>query len=271
MNLKEIRHCIVFGDSAAGCLKYFLSSTNCFENINIINIADDFSCGPLNKYGTGEGKENRIEWIDRLLSMTHADDEMKAYCHRRINSCVDILRNIGTSEKVLVWYANNVSDQIGLRFLSSILRNVDNLYGVNISEALIDENMPLPYTLKSLAEVSPNDIEFFLPCCAPISNSCREILRRSWQAISDDKHTLRILENGEVVFVDDVYYDSLIIEECSHQYVVCARVVGNVLSESEQLVSDLIIDWRIRVLLEKRRIAGKGFFKTMRDFYVKKM
>ncbi|MBF9019074.1 hypothetical protein HNV09_025960 [Oceanispirochaeta sp. M2] len=64
--------------------------------------------------------------------------------------------------------------------------------------------------------------------------------------------------------------DSAIIRKCSFRYAICAKIVGEVLGESEQFLGDLLIDWRIRILLENRIIRGKGTFKTMRDFAIRK-
>jgi hypothetical protein len=272
MDFNSIEHHIVFGDSAAGCLKYYLSNTKKIKKSNVINISDDFSCGPLSKYETKEGESNRNNWFDQLLLKTHVDEETRKYFNDRIKIFKDSLRKIGKTEKVLVWYGNNISDFIGLKYISSILNNYDNnIYGINVSEELIDEKKFDFYNPRSLAEISPENIESLLPSCKLIDNTLWNIFQENWRAISDNNYILRILDESEITFVDENYYDSLIIKKCSFRYAVCAKIVGKVMGESEQLVGDLIIDWRIRILLEKKMIEGKGIFKTMRDFSVRRL
>lgn len=271
MNLNSIRYHIVFGDSAAGCLKYFLSNIKNVKDKNVISISDDFSCGPLKKYDTKEGELNRVLWMDQLLEMTHADSETKKYYHDRISIFKDSLRNIDKTEKILIWYANNISDYIGLRYLSSILDNNDkNIYGINVSETLNSEKTSGSYKTISLGEISPENLELYLPRSKNIDNTLWTEFYQNWCTITDNNFTLRILDKSQVAYVDDTYYDPLIIRKCSFKYAFCAKIVGNVLGESEQLVGDLLIDWRIRILLENKIIRGKGTFKTMRDFTVRK-
>jgi hypothetical protein len=54
-------------------------------------------------------------------------------------------------------------------------------------------------------------------------------------------------------------------------FVVAARVVGEVLGRSSQMVSDLYIDWRIRQLLKAGKLKSKGPLISMRDFSIKRI
>ncbi|MBF9018998.1 MULTISPECIES: DUF1835 domain-containing protein, partial [unclassified Oceanispirochaeta] len=212
MNLYSIRYHIVFGDSAAGCLKYFLSNIKNVKATNVISISDDYSCGPLNNYDTKEGESNRILWMDQLLEMTHTDSESIKYYHDRISIFKDSLRNIEKTERIIIWYANNISDYIGLRYLSSILDNNDmNIYGINVSKSLNSEKTYGSYKPKSLGEISPENLELYLPSCKNIDNTLWTEFYKNWCTITDNNYTLRILDKSEVAYVDDTYYDPLIM------------------------------------------------------------
>ena len=71
-----------------------------------------------------------------------------------------------------------------------------------------------------------------------------------------------------MIFVDDTYYDSLIVKNCKLRYMNCSRVIGRIMSGT--MVSELLVDWRIRILLEKKFLIGKGPFKLARNFAIRR-
>lgn len=69
--------------------------------------------------------------------------------------------------------------------------------------------------------------------------------------------------------VDESYYDNEILENCTFNFKMAARVIGATMGKSAQVVGDTYIDHRVRKLIENGRIEYRGRLKTMRDFEIR--
>lgn len=65
--MKEFVH-IVFGDSAAGTLRYFFKKNQNEYEGDVINFREEYSVGPLYEIDTEAGHRKRIKWVEKLLN-----------------------------------------------------------------------------------------------------------------------------------------------------------------------------------------------------------
>ncbi|MGB5824478.1 MAG: DUF1835 domain-containing protein, partial [Proteocatella sp.] len=258
---------IVFGDSAAGTLRYFFKSNQNEFKGQIINFIEELSVGPINGIDTDAGFKKRIQWFKEMLKAVSVYDYFEDV-EKMFVDTYDSIKNLDPASKVVIWHGANADNQIALRCLAQMLKN-EELYEVNVSESYIEDSRNNLYSPRSLAECAPEKIEKLLPTMKKLENEKRNNLKTDWALLAASKEELRILVDGIVVGVDESYYDDEILSNCTPDFRKAARVIGDTMGRSEQLVSDTYIDYRVRKLIEIGKLEYRGKLESMRDFEIR--
>ena len=255
---------IVFGDSAAGVLRHFLNKGESEFDGNIMNFRDDFSLGPLYEIDTEEGLKRRLEWFKRIFEKTGELD----WFEEAARGIVDAYRKVillGQGANIIVWHGENASNQAGLRYLSSVLDEKD-MYELDVSKACRAVRGENEYIPRSLAEISPEEIGDIISHVKKVEMEKHAVLKDEWESLRKSLENLRILREEGIVGVNDEYYDDEILSSCTFNFKKAARVIGEAMGKSEQLIGDMYIDYRLRALIESKKIECRGTLKSMRDF-----
>ncbi|KDR95886.1 protein of unknown function [Peptoclostridium litorale DSM 5388] len=258
---------IVFGDSAAGVLRYFLNKGEHEFNGKVINFSDDFSIGPIYEIDTEEGFRRRLEWFRSVFEKIGELDWFEEAAKGIVDS-YEKVRSVGQGANIIVWHGENASNQAGLRYLSSVLDEKD-MYELDISKAIGTVRGENEYIPRSLAEMSPEDIGDIIFHVKKVEKEKHAALKEEWKHLRDSPENLRILKGEGVFGVNDEYYDDEILLSCTYNFKKAARVIGKIMGKSEQLIGDMYIDYRLRALIESKKIEGRGSIKRMRDFDVR--
>lgn len=259
---------IVFGDSAAGNLKYFFkNSENKFKG-EIINFREDYSIGPIYESDTEYKLKKRIEWFEKILKQISIYEYFENI-HKEFIDAYESIKNIEIDSKIIIWYGENTSDEVGVRYLNSILRNRE-LYEVNISESYIVDFYGNRYKPRALAECSPEEIENIILNMKKIEKEKCNSLINEWEVIRVSKENLRILKDHKIIEVDESYYDNEILSNCTADFENAAKIIGMTMGKSQQLIGDTYLDYRIRKLIESGKVEYRGKLETLRDFQCRK-
>ena len=93
----------------------------------VIGIKDNLSYGPISHIENTEDQNNRLNWLKE--NMTNYDH----YSYEELKQ----LKDIESHEPIIIWTAENASEQTGLRFLMYLLKDWSNdIYILNTSEAI---------------------------------------------------------------------------------------------------------------------------------------
>ncbi len=258
---------IVFWDSAAGTLKYFFENNESEYKGEVINFREDHSTGPLFEIDTEKGLKKRIEWFEKMLKAVSEYDYFKDIVKDFIDTYEDI-KNIDLDSKIVIWCGENTVDQVGLRYLSTLFRNRE-LYEVNVSDSYINGYDGKRYKPRALGECSPEAIEHLILTMKKIEKEKHKNLVNEWEILRTSKENLRVLKNNNLIGVDESYYDEDILSNCTFNFQKASRVIGSTMGNSDQLVSDMYIDYRVRKLVESGKVEYRGKLETMRDFEIK--
>ncbi len=257
---------IVFGDSAAGLLKNYFEYTS-GQQEEVISFREDHSTGPINEIDTENGLQKRIQWFKKMFQVVKIDgyfDDVE----KEFIEAYEKIKNIGLDASVVIWHGENTADQVGLRYLSALLSN-RTLYEVNVSEAYRMQLSEIKYKPRSLAECMPEEVELVLATRKKIDiTRCLQLVS-SWEVLRHSKETLRVLKDNRVIGVDESYYDKAILSNCTFNFQKALRIVGYTMGESDQLVGDTYIDYRLRQLIESGKIEYRGRLDSMRDFEIR--
>ncbi|MBF8983849.1 DUF1835 domain-containing protein [Lutibacter sp. B2] len=258
---------IVFGDSAAGTLKYFFENNQHECKGKIINFREDHATGPLYEIDTKKGFQKRIKWFEQMFKEVFIDDYFENI-EKEFMYTYEMIKNMGQDLKIVIWYGENTADQVGLRYLSGLLRNRE-LYEVNVSDSYVASYNGNRYKPRAFGECAPEEIDHLILKMKKIEKEKYNHLINDWEVLRTSKENLRILKNNEIIGVDESYYDHDIVSNCTFNFTKVARIIGKTMGKSNQLVGDTYIDYRVRKLIESGKVEYQGKLETMRDFEIR--
>ncbi|WFD10195.1 DUF1835 domain-containing protein [Tepidibacter hydrothermalis] len=258
---------ITFGDSAAGTLKYFFKTNKNEFNGEIINFREDYSIGPIYEIDTEIGLKKRIEYFEKIFNKISVDEYYEDIEKEFIHTYKSI-KDIDPDSKVVIWYGKNTNDQVGLSYLSSLLRN-KNLYEVNVSDSYITSYNENGYNPRAFGECAPEEISHLILTMKKLEKEKCNFLINDWEDLRKSKENLRILKDNKIIGVDESYYDNDILSNCTFNFKKAARIIGATMGKSDQLIGDTYIDYRVRALIESEQVEYRGKLETMRDFEIR--
>lgn len=255
---------IVFGDSAAGNLKQFLSN-ECAED-KVIALRDNLSFGPIANLDEDEGASKRFDWLE---SMFVDNDVIKA--HEMIEQLDDEkkLNKILESDENIFWVGPNAYAELGLLRVCSLLsKEGKNNFIVKFPDFKMEFQNGNTFFAKSLGSILTNHIQKIMKYKKKLSLEEINEYSAKWNEISKVNSLLRV-RNAEFDFnsVKENYFDKQILSECSKEMQKAAALVGKLVSKYA-LDVDFIL-YRIRFLVTKKQLITRGDLSSMRLFNVK--
>ncbi|WP_377864672.1 DUF1835 domain-containing protein [Bacillus sp. R86525] len=260
---------ITFGDSAYGNLKYVFQKNNEYKNEKVICINEDFSIGPIYKLESTKGIQERKQWLKEVLTTIGPTSEIDYldWIETTLKQNPQIVEEIPSGSKVILWHGENVSDAIGLRFVLSLLQNKNiHFEEVNVTDfshhieyKVQDlQDKEIPYVLKSLREMPSELILEALQMKKELSQVQVHSLIQDWEKWSQTNGVLRIIEDGQITTVSEDYYDVSILENTSNEYQRVSRIVGEVMGKNEQRIGDTYLTFRVHQLIQQGKLNYQG-------------
>lgn len=280
-DLKKVRSCpkrsravkavhIAFGRATAGSLKMMLKESGKEQEESTIAFPEIFSIGPLRRLDSKKGRLKRLEWLKaRLNDFFDELEEEYHYFEKEIAA----LNSISDHVRVIIWAGENAYEQTGLRFVHQLLHKKPNdIFHIHTSKAF-------PYIIHS-GELSDEKLRLIYEKGhhkSSVTAEERLSLAEEWKALSQEDSVLRIWEDRRIKSVEETFYDSFIIEKAKQlqrsrskkDFIVCPRVIGEVLGHLDDRIGDEFIEYRIRTLIYKGVFEIKGVPKAMRYYSVR--
>lgn len=265
---------IVIGESAAGSLRYSLERPK-----EVIGFPDFFSIGPVWKLDEKIGQTSRNEWLYENIN-TEQDDFM--YENKFANTLLE-MEDIPEQVKIYLWTGNNANEQTGHRFILKLLASKANEIILINSTDLYEQNISSIGGLLSYhhtSQMEPDNLRQIFEIGKKqksLSSEERTQYQKEWHELSLIKEVLRIWRNNEIIGVAENHYDSLIFttieklhsEQGSKDFIRTSRVIGEVLGQMDEMISDSFLEYRIRHLVYSGVLELKGIPKSMRHYSVK--
>ena len=70
-----------------------------------------------------------------------------------------------------------------------------------------------------------------------------------WVALTTQDHTLRLYLEGKLASCDERFFDEAVLSQCSSDFKRAIYVVGQVMGEAADYVSDAFLFYRLRALI----------------------
>jgi|GEM_PF-18867 len=262
---------VAFDASTAGSLRISLRSR---PDELVIVLDDNLMVGPLpDAERLHDSFSERMRWYAERYNGLRADEWKLIQLEAAIRW--EVWPEQLTSVPCLIWAGDSAKELLGLRRLLSHLSGHPELYRVNATKVLHQQNPDIRY--KNTGEITPRELQKALNLpdgIVKLSAEDQERYRQDWLRLLGENGTLRILQNGEVVTVPESYYDEEILKavyrvEARFGYFrKSARVVGEVIGSAEIDTGDSFIEYRVRHLIKEGALIYEGSLDAMRNYSV---
>ena len=270
---------IIFGQSAAGTLKYALKKAKIQEE-HVLCFSDTFSVGPLFHLDEEAGQVARQQWL-------HGNLPIEGYNYEEylseMKAALEKLQAIPSHVPITIWIGNNAHEHVGLAFVLYLLKNAThNIYVINTADGFdkLFREPNIDYTVGHTGEIAPEKLLAIRGAYKEISlltKEERQALENEWETLREEHTVLRIWENNRVISVSEDYIDNFIIQCAKNlesdgftdQFYKSARLVGEVLGHFEQYIGDSFIEYRLKVLIQTEIFHMIGSLRAMRFYSVR--
>lgn len=266
---------IVFGASAAANLrtalntyaqKYWQEGEAHLEYIlgaTVLNCTDCYAIGPVYEMDLPSGFYARLSWIGKYLEDNLLEDETLDDVDDILERISDFYKKLAWIEpgrKVVLWHGQNVTEQMGVRCLSTLIPEV-NFYEVNLNDALEE----LPW---HVGECSEKQLVPLISEIKAISSETLTTWRSDWEGLLQNRGVLRLWNEFKVETVRPDYFDGLLMMICKNEPVLADQVVESIMNEYICEAGAAYLTHRLRRLVEAHVLRAKGHLNSQKSFWV---
>ena len=245
---------VVVGDVAAGILQAAFQLDQENKTLGEIrNFRDDLSIGRIDRLM--EGLTDRFVWFSQITTGTEFGEELKTSLAGSLDEAYHTSIRFDPLDHIVIWHSKIASEEITLRFLANRYEGYD-LWHVTIS------SFPL-------GRCSPKELLAALKNIQCLSVEEQGQYREEWSELISSQSTVRIFKEGKVQPVEETFYDGMLIDALHSDFQPAARVVGNVMGRTDQIVSEPFLDYRLRTLIRDGKIEMNGNLMALRFYEVR--
>ena len=174
------------------------------------------------------------------------------------------------NQQICIWFGSCLFDRLMLARIFGYCGPItENISLVPVSEHSFSNFYGEQFVPKTMIILSEENILNLKSAERPITQDEIKKSIKLWERVSTSDATLRLLNNNSVEFVEEDYFDTVLMGRCTNEFTKPARVVGETLIETDFVVSDPILNWRLKTLVRKNRLEAKGILREMRDYEVR--
>ncbi|WP_228027617.1 DUF1835 domain-containing protein [Bacillus fonticola] len=265
---------IVCGESPAGSLMVGLEHGH-----RVIGFPDFFAVGPVRELHMEEGLQNRYAWLKDHINIPM--DFIEKEYEIRFRNTLEQLREIPENVPIVLWTAENASEQVGIRFFLHFLQEKTNevflintslafqeLYNTKEVQYFVHTGEVHPEKLRTIYEQKRN---------SPMTDEEKNQLQKEWAELSETKEVLRVLKKDAIQSVPENYYDHHLVTTAQklhakrgkEDFIKSARIIGEVYGELAGNVDDSFLEYRLRCLIYDGVFEIRGIPKGMRYYSVR--
>lgn len=271
---------VVFGDSAAGSLKFALKQLGYEETNKVIRLRDRYAIGPLWQLHEEAGQLHRGGWFRDHINDEDEETDFVSE-HRQLTEQIALIPN---EASIVLWCGNNAHEQAGLRFAVYLLRNKPNkLFACDAGKTCERMYNTAERQIHYLhtGEIPSDKLQAVINDLkehSPLSSEARHTLERDWLELAEQRGVLRIWDGHRIVNVEEHKFDPYLLETVEKlqarkpdgEFIPAARVIGEAIGYCNQLVGDSYFEYRLRQLIYDGVLEIKGVPRAMRHYSVRK-
>lgn len=262
----EWKH-VVVGDVVAGSLKAAFEIEPSNENRGEIrSFRDDLSVGRIDRLM--EVFEDRIDCFARMAKGTDFGRYLEDHLGPDMEEIYGQTLEFDDDDRIVIWHSGIVADQVALRYFAERFKGRD-LWEMNLTKQKLVDSRGAEVHPRALGECPPEQLLEAAAGIEALSAEHLKQLRREWADLCEGVSTLRIFKNDRVVQVEESFYDRQLVALLTDKFQSAARVVGSLMGRSDQIVSDLFLNYRLRQLIEAGAVEARGSFQALHNYEVR--
>lgn len=181
------------------------------------------------------------------------DNEMKKAGEVYISELFRLKQFLENGEMVRIWYSDAPYSRCGFYHLCRILEKYENeIRVVKLPEYVVLEKNITVYT--NWGEVPTEEFSGFLSYEKRLSKEEVRMYAILWSRLVEDNSPLRSVVNGKVLGVPEDFYDFQIWRRLTEKPVKEARLIGDILGDSQISIGDWWYAKRIEYYIENKKI-----------------
>ena len=247
---------LTLDDSAAGCVRAALSSSPSISQA-VMNIPDDLSHGPLDD-GLARAEYLRACYRD-------FDDRWDYDKQDAFTPWLALVERLDRDrhDAVVIWTGENVSEATFLAMAC------DRLAGR--PEPIAHVTVPGKHGRNYVAVHAPEELRAFYGSWRTLSDAERSGLAQDFARIREETGLLRRLQDGQLIGIPMDYYDGLLLEACSNEWTLAARIMGIAMGhcDAANSMSDLFFSSRLQALIAAGEIQADGPQSSIRTYSIR--
>ncbi|MFS0781049.1 DUF1835 domain-containing protein [Bacillus sp. 1P06AnD] len=267
---------ILFNQPSAGALKQALSSMELHMKERVLTVPQLFSVGPLEEIAQSEGLQSRYEWLqDHLIHMHDVQKE-----RRETSEAIKHILKLKESIPIIIWTGNNAQEQIGTRWICSLLIEKQNpLLLINVPDIFSQLYYANEETdqIESSGELSPEWMKQIYQASEMhrcLTQEEKVAYRNEWAILIQSASVLRTWKNGQIIDVQENYYDYSLIQSArklqqgSADYIAAGQLIGEAISHCKSIDSSYL-EYRLRMMILNGLFEMKGTPVSMYAYRVR--
>ena len=214
---------VLFGESEAASMKSIGKEVVCLGfmlDIGDITVPVD-----------SEYRKNLIYemlYQDQWEHRPEVAEELKETGSIYVKQLEKIRTHLEKGGEIRIWYSDSPYAKCGFCFLCHWLRMFENtIYVVKLPEYREKGNVIISF--QGWGEVAPEEFEWFLQYEKELSKLERKRYAECWNELMKDNSPLRAVINGQLVSIEEDFYDFLIWKKLTRKPVKQARLIGDIL------------------------------------------
>ena len=235
-------------------------------NHTLINNDDDLSIGPLFDIDSISPSSRKIflkEILSEIIFIENKTENQLIEIHSKLSTLRITLKNI------IFWYGNNAKEILFLHRAAWYLRNNTK---INISEIVL----PSDYfsDRQGLIAMLPHDkLWEFYQNRQLVNMEKLESWASEWEIIRNKHEGIYIWRNNRLEIVPDTFFDTILLELVTDNWVLSSRIVSEILITSYLTIEDSWLFWRLNKLIDAGKLEKKTSINhsSPTTFYVRKI
>ncbi|MBS6504055.1 MAG: DUF1835 domain-containing protein [Clostridium sp.] len=156
-------------------------------------------------------------------------------------------------EPIRIWYSNAPYEMCGFYYMCDLLKDIPTeISVVKLPDYIKIDNIIVSF--QSLEEIAPEQFRTLISYEKRISAIEVKMFSNEWLALIEDNSPLRVVVNGQLIGVEENFYDNLIYKHIGYEPMKEVRIIGKILGCYQLGIKDWWYASRIEYMIENNKI-----------------
>ncbi len=223
-----------------------------------IIVDDCMAYGPLRDLHTAAGRAARAAWLNRMFEAAGCGETPQdCETHPGLSDLAP-----APDEIALIWCGQNGMEQTLLRALCHAWLQAQ-LWISEVPRFTADFQGRTAVALCAVNKLRQAQAR-------PLTQDERDALALEWVALTKQDHTLRLCLEGQLAICEESFFDEALLSQCSSDFKRAIYVVGQVMGEAADYVSDAFLFYRVRALIARGVLEAENREAGIRGLRVRR-